>query len=92
MADILIFILLKVLLFPNVFGIGPCVHFCTSLCNQFAGDFSQVENQLIIDNLTQCSGDEVENQVALTDITTQNPETLGDRTVFEMEFSPQKKR
>lgn len=74
---------------------NPCVHSCTDLCNKFEGDFSQVGNHLIAENLTTCWEVEAKNESDLkteSEVTSENPEVLGDRTVFEMEFSPQKKR
>ena len=74
---------------------NQCVNFCANLCNKFEGDFPRVENHLIADNLTTCLEVENKNESDLraeSEVTSESPEVLGDRTVFEMEFSPQKKR
>ncbi len=74
---------------------NQCIQSCTNWCNKFEGDFLLVSNQLMADNLTTCWEVDNKNEADIkteSEVTSVIPEVFGDRSVFEMEFSPQKKR
>ena len=83
------FLLLMIKMFEGTDLQDNCLNVCVELCGTFAGNFVLVQVEMNRTNLQWDS-----NQLPLGNTQEKNPEESesGEKSVFELEFSPMNKR